>query len=127
MPPRRPRIPAKLGAAGRTVWQRILADLGEDWELDARELLILESACRQADLNRRLEDAIAKDGVRVMGSQGQPRMNQMATELRQGRVAFEKLLASLALPGDEGNPTTASQKRAQTAALARWGRRRGAA
>jgi hypothetical protein len=71
--------------------------------------------------------------VRVAGSQGQPRLNAMVTELRQGRIAFERLLGSLALPGDEEERTmTAAQKRAQAAADSRWARagkrrRRGAA
>ena len=44
----------------------------------------------------------------------------MATESRQGRIAFEKLLGSLALPGDEGETMTPAQKRAQAAASSRW-------
>ncbi len=128
-----PRPPAGLDAVGRAVWRRILGDLPDDWELDARELLILEAAARQADLNRALEVALSEDGVRVLGSSGQPRLNAMATELRQGHVALDKLLSSLALPGDEGGGAlNAQQKRAQAAADARWlregkRRRRGAA
>src|SRR4051812_39254076 len=111
-----PRTPAGLGAAGRGVWRRILADVGAEWELDARELLILEAAARQADLNRSLETSIEADGVRVAGSAGQPRLNAMVTELRQGRVALERLLASLALPAEGGQTFTAAQRRAQAAA-----------
>lgn len=124
-----PRAPAGLGDAGRSVWRRILADVSEEWELDARELVILEAASRQADLNRALESAITADGVMIMGSQQQPRMNAVATELRQGRIAVEKLLSSLALPGEDGRALTAAQKRAQSAAESRWGqgRRRGTA
>ncbi len=130
---RAPRPPAGLDTAGRAVWRRILGDLPDEWELDARELLILEAAARQADLNRALEVALSEDGVRVLGSSGQPRLNAVATELRQGHVALGKLLEALALPGDEGGGAlTAQQKRAQAAADARWlregkGRRRGAA
>lgn len=112
----------------------MLADLGDGWELDARELLILESACRQADSNAALEAALAEDGVTVKGSMGQRRLNAAVTELRQGRLALERLLASLALPGDEGaGAQTAAQKRASAAASSRWtragrrGGRRGAA
>ncbi len=119
-----PRAPAGLGDAGRSVWRRILADVPEEWELDAREMVILEAAARQADLNRALEAAFAEDGVMVMGSQGQARMNAVATELRQGRIAVEKLLSSLALPGEDGHTMTAAQKRAQAAAESRWGRGR---
>lgn len=121
------RAPAGLREAGRLVWRRILADLSEEWELDARELLILEAAARQADLNRSLEEALDADGVIVAGSAGQSRLNAACTELRQGRVALERLLSSLALPNEDGRAMTAAQKRAQAAAQARWGWRRGAA
>jgi endonuclease YncB( thermonuclease family) len=111
------------------VWRRIVEDLEPGWELDSRELLILEAAARQADQNRALEAALAADGVTVEGSKGQPRLNATTTELRQGRIALEKLLSGLALPGDEGALTSA-QRRAQAAADSRWRRRgvrRGAA
>jgi hypothetical protein len=133
-----PRPPTGLLAAGRAVWTAILDDLDDldgDWELDARELLVLAAAARQADTNAALERAIKKSGVMVAGSKGQPRMNQMVTELRQGRIALEKLLSSLALPSDQsGGAMTAAEKRGQAAANARWARahtrrreRRGAA
>lgn len=124
------RAPSGLGAAGKAVWRAVLDDLAaagngaERWELDARELVVLEAAARQADLNRQLEQAIARDGVMVTGSQGQSRMNAVATELRQGRIAVEKLLSALALPNEDGRAVTAAQKRASTAAAARWGPRR---
>jgi hypothetical protein len=118
-----PRAPAGLKAAGKAVWRGIHEDLGEGWELDARERIVLTAACRQADTNADLEAAIRKAGVEVLGSQGQLRLNAMVTELRQGRIALEKLLASLALPGDEsGEALTASERRAQAAANARWAR-----
>lgn len=126
------RAPAGLASAGRAVWRKIVTDLGDDWELDGRELLVLEAACRQADLNAELEEALAREGVSVADAQGQQRLNATVTELRQGRIAFERLLGSLALPSD-GAPMTAGQRRAQAAASARWlregkrGRRRGAA
>jgi hypothetical protein len=119
--------PDGLGEAGLAVWNGIHDDLGDEFELDARELVILEAAARQADTNRQLEDAIAASGLIVEGSQGQARLNAAVTELRQGRVALEKLLASLALPNEDGKTLTAAQKRARSAAEARWGVRRGAA
>lgn len=126
------RAPKGLAAAGRRLWHAIVGDLPDGWELDARELVILEAAARQADSNAALERAITEAGVTVEGSQGQPRLNAMVTELRQGRIALEKLLSSLALPGDEGTET-AQQRRSRAAAEARWGataarrRRRGTA
>lgn len=120
---RPPRAPAGLGAVGRSLWRAIHGDLPDDWELDARELLVLEAAARQADTLAALEASIEADGVVVTGSKGQSRLNAAVTELRQGRVALERLLASLALPGDEsGEAMTASERRAQAAARARWAR-----
>lgn len=121
------RAPVGLKAAGKAVWKGILGDLPDEWELDAREFVVLEAAARQADTNRALEKALVDDGMIVTGSQGQARLNAAVTELRQGRVALEKLLAGLALPGDDGRTLTAGQKRAQAAAQARWGTARGAA
>lgn len=124
------RSPKGFGQAGRAVWRSVLADLeqatagaDEAWELDARELVVLEAAARQADLNRQLEELLAEQGLTVVGSMGQARLNPAATELRQGRIALEKLLAALALPDEDGRPMTAAQKRAQHAARVRYARR----
>jgi len=121
------RVPEGLGEAGAAVWDAIVSDVGDAFELDARELVVLEAACRQADTNRQLEDVIEAGGLIVEGSQGQPRMSAAVTELRQGRLALERLLASLALPDEDGRVLTAGQRRAQAASQARWGVRRGAA
>jgi hypothetical protein len=126
------RAPANLRAAGKALWRSVLADLteasspgDEPWELDARELLILEAAARQADTNRALEDVLREHGMVVVGSTGQPRLNAAATEVRQGRIALEKLLSSLALPNGDGEVLTAGQKRGRLAAQARHGVRHG--
>jgi hypothetical protein len=122
-------VPVGLGPAGSAVWLAVIEDLasvavdGERWELDGRERLVLEAAARQADLNRALEEVIADAGLTVIGSTGQTRLNPAATELRQGRVAFEKLVGSIALPGEDGIAQTTAQKRAKNAAAARWGHR----
>lgn len=127
----RPRAPSGLKAAGRAVWNTIIDDLERrdgGWELDPRERLTLEAAARQGDMNRALEELLDEQGLMVTGSMGQPRLNAAATELRQGRIALSKLLAELALPGNDGQTMTASQKRATAAAGVRWLRaRRGAA
>ena len=121
--------PEGLGDAGRALWDAVHDDLEPrdeseaGWELDAREQLVLEAAARQADLNRGLEAAIDRDGLTVAGWAGQPRLNPAATELRQGRIALQKLLAELALPNESGQAVTSAQRRAKAAAEARWGRR----
>lgn len=116
-----PRAPAGLKAAGRRVWTSILGGIAEGYELDERELLVLEVAARQADQNRALEDALAEAGVVVRGSAGQPRLNAVATELRQGRIALDKLLGSIGLPDeDAGERLTERGRRAKHAADSRW-------
>lgn len=116
-----PKAPSGLKAAGRRVWTSILGGIAEGFELDERELLVLEAAARQADQNRALEIALADAGVVVRGSAGQPRLNAVATELRQGRIAFDRLLGSLALPDeDAGERLTERGRRAKHAADRRW-------
>lgn len=90
-----------MGASGRALWRAVLADLPADLELTATELAILEAGCRQLDLNVRLEELLDRDGLIVVGSQDQPRLTAVTTELRQGRLALERLLSSLRLRGDE--------------------------
>lgn len=122
-----PLPPDGLRESGRALWVAILADLAAapaddaaGWELDARELVLLEQAARQADLVADLERVLVEDGLVVAGSQGQSRLNAAATELRQSRVALAKLLGELALPGEDGRAMTAAQRRAQHAARTRY-------
>lgn len=122
--PKPPKAPGRLAAPGRSLWRRITGD----YELDARELVVLEAACRQADDIFRLEKLLDDQGMTVIGSQGQARLNPAFTELRQGRLALSKLLDALALPTEDDEEgvvgLTASARRAQKAALARHERDR---
>lgn len=115
-----PRAPEGLEPAGRALWRAVHEDLGDDFELDAREVAILRDACRQADTNAALARAIKRDGVTVEGSQGQTRLNAAVTELRQGRLALARLLGDIELPAGDQAPQTAQSRRAQHAARARW-------
>lgn len=114
-----------LGNAGKRLRKVVLDDLPEGWELDARELELLELACRQADDLAGLEGLIRKHGRMVPGSQGQPVLNPAISEARQARAMIEKLLGRLAIPDDEGVPRTAASERAQAAAQIRWNGQRG--
>lgn len=123
---KRPVAPKGLGAAGKRTWRAILADLPADEELTARELELLATAARQADLVAALEKALVAEGVIVAGAAGQKRLNAVTTELRQSRLAFARLLGELAISPDEGEiPMTSKAQRAQRAAQARWRRRYG--
>jgi len=108
--------PAGLGKAGKRVWGLIHAE----FQLDARELLVLEQAARQADAVEALELEIAEAGLVGRGSRGQLRLSPTVVELRQARLAVSKLLGSLALPDHDG--AKATTRRARKAAEARWER-----
>jgi hypothetical protein len=121
---KRPVFPRSLGTAGKRCWKALLDDLPAEWELTARELELLRNAARQGDLVAELETALKSEGIIVLGAQGQPRLNAVATELRQSRVALARLLGEIELPADESGATTsAATDRARRAAQARWRRR----
>ena len=110
----RPRAPTGLEKTGRRVWSSIVGE----FDLDSRELLVLEQAARQADAVASLEAEVEGSGIVTRGSRGQLRLSQTVTELRQARLALSRLLAELALPDDEDQ--TAASRRGRKAADARW-------
>lgn len=123
--PKRPAPPRGVGVAGKRTWKAILADLPADEELTARELELLATASRQADLVADLEKALKAEGVIVRGAAGQKRLSGVTTELRQCRVAYARLLGELAIAPESGElPSTSASQRAERAAQARWRRRR---
>lgn len=63
--PEKHSTPDTLGPAGRQLWEAVIGDLGDNWELDARDLAYLGQACRCADELVELEDAIDSDGITV--------------------------------------------------------------
>jgi phage terminase small subunit len=112
--------PGGLEASGRALWRAVTAEVPGDWQLDARDLAILEAACRQADDVAALEAAVSRDGVMVEGAAGQRRLNGAVSELRQARLALGRLLGQVDLPDERGRPVTESSRRAQRAANVRW-------
>ncbi|MEI6621669.1 MAG: hypothetical protein WCP28_07170 [Actinomycetes bacterium] len=104
----KPRIPAGLGPSGASLWRSVLDTYDE---LDPRELALLGHACRQSDTIGDLEALLKSDGLVVVGSTGQPRLNQVVAELRQARLAVSRLLADLDLPAPDGRPRTTSHVR----------------
>jgi hypothetical protein len=112
--------PTGLGPAGSRLWRR----LATVYEFAPGELLTLELAARQADSVAALEAILARDGMTTTGSAGQPRLNPAVAEVRQGRLALERLLGALALPIDADDAgLTLRQKQARKAAQSRWARR----
>lgn len=118
----RMRAPAGLGSRGRALWASVWKGLPDGWELDEREVANLTLAARQADDVAALERAVKRDGRMVAGSAGQPRLHPAVIEIRQGRLAVARLLGELELPDAEEEPRTASSRRAQHAAQARYQR-----
>jgi hypothetical protein len=122
--PEIPRAPAGLRAAGRRLWRDLQG--AYDFSECPERVILLEQACRTADLVARLQKVVDEaDDLRTRGSQGQQVAIPEVAELRQHRAQLAALVKSLALPDeDEGQPLTKSQL-GRMAANARWGRRYG--
>jgi len=97
-PPRTcvPRSPAGLGPRGKRLWKAILAD----FELGTTETEVLSLACRAFDRISVLEEALTGAPSLVLGSQGQPRPNPLAGELRAEVLLASKLVSQLGIPTD---------------------------
>lgn len=112
-----PKVPPGLAARGRAFWRRTVAS----YVLSETEVELLGEVCRLLDECDALRSVVAADGVTVAGSAGQPRVHPALGELRQHRLAVGRLLAQLALPGDEeGTLDSPARARARRAAAARW-------
>lgn len=115
-----PRAPTGLKTRGRQLWREVQA-VYDFADCPEREIL-LEEACRTADVIRRLQDTVdSAADLRVRGSQGQPVQMPELTELRQYRALLTTLLKSLSLPDDDEGFTRSQLGRA--GANARWGNR----
>lgn len=69
-----------------------------NYVLSAAERVLLENACRQADLISHLEAQVALDGLMVTGSTGHPRPHPAAAALGPARASLTKLIRDLGLP-----------------------------
>lgn len=123
------RAPKDLGPAGQRLWKSIC----RDYELRPDELAVLESACREADLIQRLEEALKDAPLVVKGSMGQEVASPLVTEIRLHRSTQAGLLRQLKIPDledeDEDEEPTVIRRRpmsrseaARKAANARWGK-----
>lgn len=110
-----PPPPPGLADPGRDLWHAITSR----WHLDNREVALLGQASATADLIARLEELLTKDGLTVAGSTGQPRLNQVVTEIRQQRLTLDRLLSSLSLPPAADEAPRVS-RRSELAARRRW-------
>jgi hypothetical protein len=109
--------PAVLDKAGRALWLAIVQHCADDgMELDARERRYLLDACSQADQLERVELALAKADVMVIGSTGQPVPNGLLGEATRARAAIGSLLARLDIGDDAGAGRGSGSRTTSTAA-----------
>lgn len=109
--------PPGLDKRGRAFWTTTTTT----YDLSESEIELLREVCRLMDECESLRQAVADDGVTVLGSTGQPRVHPAVGELRSHRLALGRLLSQLALPDedDEALPTPL-QARGRQAARSRW-------
>jgi hypothetical protein len=114
------RAPAGLGQRGRQLWKHVTAA----YELSAPETELLVEACRSADLCEQLQELVDQGGLTSIGSKGEARANPLLTELRAARLVLLRVLASLDLPDDAGEPTVLPTRTVggRAGARARWSR-----
>lgn len=111
LPP--PPSPEKLGARGQTFWN----DVAGDWDLRPDELEILAAACRTLDLIHSMELELEGQSRTVRGSQGQPVIHPLISELRFYRQALASHLRALRvqdLPDEEDADVIPMQPRKMT-------------
>ena len=119
-----PDVPAGIGKRGRAFW----IDVQSDLEFDARETDLLVEVCRTLDTIDALAAAVERDGVMLIGSQGQQVLNGAVAELRQQQAAYARLVTQLNLDGAEQGEAMRTPRAASASATAkrRWaGRERG--
>lgn len=100
-----PPAPAglKRNGRGRALWRAVLGPL----DLDVNERFLLHEACRCADLLDDLATELTRHGM--VSTDGRP--SPLLVEVRQQRVAFSRLLASLRLPENFSEPDRRPQRR----------------
>jgi terminase small subunit-like protein len=119
----RPVPPAGLAGPGSRLWTAIIGDLEAGWRLDARELALLERACRMEDRISDLEAEVERDGAMIDGSRMQRVLHPAIPEVRQLDLARLRLLAALDLADPKsGVSSSPRSSQARHAADARWAR-----
>lgn len=97
-----PRTPRGLKAEGRRLWKSIT----DEFEVEERNLQLLEIACRSFDRVKALEAEADKTGLTINSPQGL-RANPALAEARAYAKQAATILATLKLPGledDEEKP-----------------------
>ena len=118
-----PRAPAGLGRHGRALWRSVV----KDFDLTTVETEVLIMASHTLDRIAALEDELKGAPATVEGSQGQPRPNPLAAELRAETLLASKLVQQLGLPTDSDDDGLhgswqglSASERGRKAARRRW-------
>lgn len=94
-----PRAPNGLQRRGKALWTDLHTTF--DFADEPHRRVLVEDACREADLVDRLQRAVDKNDLRVKGSTNQPVPAPELTEIRLHRKALADMLRALALPDAE--------------------------
>lgn len=119
--------PERLGSSGFFLWDKTV----KEYELRADELILLESACREADLIAEMQREVSASAFLIEGSQGQLVTNPLLQELRQHRALYSALLGRLGLPdlekggAGEGLQAVPSVNGQRSGGFSRWGKAHG--
>src|SRR5215216_1650018 len=118
--PETSKPPTGLQKAGDGSGRRSSTTSGQEGRLDARELHLVERACRVEDELRQLEAVVDHDGMMSTGSTGQAVVHPALAEARQLRLVQTCLLGQIELCSPEAGTRTASSAYASRASRARW-------
>lgn len=118
-------VPERLGRAGTFLWSQTT----ENYVLRADELLLLEQACREADLIDELYEDLRLATTTVSGSQGQEVAHPLLSEIRGHRTLFGQLMGRLDLPDldESGHGLRAVPNQQRDAVNSRWSKSHGKA
>jgi hypothetical protein len=104
--------PAGLQRAGTALWKALIADVHEEWQLDAKDLHTLDLAARAADRAEELQAVIDRDGLMVRAGL-QERLNPAISEQRMQRQLSALLVTRIALAPPDAKTGHLSGKQRQ--------------
>jgi hypothetical protein len=94
-----PRAPNGFARRGKALWTELHTEF--DFTGEPHKRILVEDACREADLVDRLQRVVDKNDLRVKGSNQQPVTAPEVSELRLHRKTLSDMLRALSLPDAE--------------------------
>lgn len=95
--------PSDLGIAGTELWGSVTGT----FDLDDREAIELEEACRVRDTIAALRSQLKADGTMLASSQG-ARLHPAISEIRSQQLTLARLMVTLQIPSLEEDALPAS-------------------